>query len=55
MPGSRRELRGGRAFAVPLLGVMLLLVSYWLLVDWHNVPALLNSALAAVHWPTRSR
>jgi hypothetical protein len=51
MPVSRREVRGGAAFAAPLLGVVLLLATYWLLADWPNVPAMLSSALAAVHWP----
>jgi hypothetical protein len=52
MPGSRREMRGGRAFAVPLFGIFVLLASYWLLADWQQVPMIIGSALSVVHWPT---
>ena len=51
MPRSRKEARGGKAFAAPLFGVVLLLAFYWLLTDWQNLPAMLNSAITAVHWP----
>lgn len=51
MPESRRVARGGKAFAAPLFGVVLLLAFYWLLTDWQNLPAMLNSAITAVHWP----
>jgi hypothetical protein len=51
MPISRRQTRGGRAFATSLFGVVLLLVSYWLLADWQNVPAIISSALSAMRWP----
>jgi hypothetical protein len=51
MPSYRREVRGSRAFAVPLLGIVVLLVFYWLLADWQHVPEIFGSALAAVHWP----
>ncbi|MEA2777700.1 MAG: hypothetical protein QOF90_3106 [Acetobacteraceae bacterium] len=51
MPISRRDTRGGRAFAVPLFGVLLLLISYLLLAHWQNVPATMSSILAAAHWP----
>jgi hypothetical protein len=52
MPISRKETRGGRAFAMPLFGVVLLLASYWLLADWQNVPAMISSVLSAMHWPS---
>ena len=52
MPMSRKEARGSRAFAFPLFGIVVLLTFYWLLADWQAVPEILNSALAAVHWPT---
>jgi len=51
MPLSRRETRGGKAFAIPLFGVIFLLASYWLLADWQNVPAIISSALSAMRWP----
>ncbi len=51
MPMSRKEERGGKAFAFPLLGIVFLLACYWVLADWQAVPALLSDALASVHWP----
>lgn len=52
MPISRKEARGGRAFAFPLVGILFLLAFYWLLADWQDMPALITRALAAVPWPT---
>jgi uncharacterized RDD family membrane protein YckC len=59
MPMSRKETRGSRAFAFPLLGIVLLLACYWVLTDWQNMPTIINSALASVpnalasvHWPS---
>jgi hypothetical protein len=51
MPMSRRETRGGRAFAFPLFGIVVLLAAYWLIADWQEVPGIVNAALAVVHWP----
>jgi hypothetical protein len=52
MAGSRKETRGGKAFAAPLFGIALLLAFYWLLTDWQNLPNLINAAvMAALHWP----
>jgi hypothetical protein len=51
MPISRKEARGGRAFAFPLFGIVVLLLCYWVLAEWQDVPRLLNGALASVHWP----
>jgi hypothetical protein len=51
MAMSRRETRGGRAFAVPLFGIVALLAFYWLLADWQQVPIIVGSALSLVHWP----
>ena len=55
MPMSRKEARGGKALAFPLVGILLLLGFYWVLADWQTVTALLRNALAAVHWPNLSR
>jgi hypothetical protein len=49
MPTPRNELRGGRAFAGPLLGIVILLTCYWLLVGWHQLPAVIDFALAMVN------
>ncbi len=50
MQTSRKELRGSRAYTLPLFGIFVLLASYWLLADWEEVPAIIRSALDAVHW-----
>ncbi len=51
MAVSRKETRSAKAFAVPLLGIALLLVCYWVLADWQELPTLMSRALASVHWP----
>lgn len=45
MPMSRKVEYGGRAFAVPMLLILVLLVSYWLLTDWHALARLISSAV----------
>ena len=50
MPISRKEARGGKAFAFPLFGIMFLLTCYWVLADWQSMPLMLSNVLAAVHW-----
>lgn len=52
MPMSRKESRGGKAFALPLFGIILLLAFYWVLADWKDVPALIGDAFAAIRWPS---
>jgi hypothetical protein len=51
MPMSPKETRGARAFAFPLFGIAFLLTCYLVLVEWQDMPAMINGALAAVHWP----
>jgi hypothetical protein len=51
MPASRKEDRGAKAFALPLLGIVLLLASYWVLADWEQLPLLISGALASAYWP----
>jgi hypothetical protein len=51
MPISRKEARGGKAFALPLFGIMFLLACYWVLADWQSMPKLLSDTLAAVQRP----
>jgi putative flippase GtrA len=50
MQTSRKEMRGGRGFTVPLFGIAVLLGCYWLLVEWQHLPAFISSVLSAVHW-----
>ncbi len=47
MSTSRKAEYSGRTFAVPMVLILALLVSYWLLTDWHTLPRLIDSALAA--------
>jgi hypothetical protein len=47
---SRKEQRGGRAFAAPLIGIIFLLACYWVLADWQSMPSMVNSALASMRW-----
>ncbi len=49
MRTPRREIRGGRAFAGPVLGIVILLACYCLLVGWHHMPAIIDFALAMVN------
>jgi uncharacterized RDD family membrane protein YckC len=52
MPAPRKETRGGRAYAFPLVGILFLLACYWLLAEWHEVPMLISGALSSVkQWP----
>jgi hypothetical protein len=52
MPVSRREVRGGRAFAVPVFGIVVLLAFYWILTDWQEMPRLIDSAISTILWMT---
>lgn len=47
----QKVTRGTGSLAFPVMGILLLLVSWFLLTDWQNVPAILSSALAVVHLP----
>ena len=46
MQSSRKEMRGSKAFTVPLFGIVVLLGCYWLLRrTGKKLPALISSAL----------
>ena len=47
MPTSRKADYSGRAFAVPMGLILGLIVAYWLLTDWHALPRLISSTVAA--------
>jgi hypothetical protein len=49
---SRKETRGGRAFAFPVFGIIALLAFYWVLAEWQQMPTIVSDALASMHWPT---
>jgi len=48
MGRTKRQDRGGNAYAVPVMWIIALLGAYWLISDWHDLPRLLSSTLAAV-------
>ena len=48
MPGSRKAEHHGRAFAIPVMWILVLLLSYWLVSDWQAVPRLITGALGAI-------
>ncbi len=52
MAMSRKDLRGNRAYALPLFGIVALLASYVLLADWQQMPEVISSVLDSIHWPT---
>ena len=50
MPIPRREISSGKSFGMPLLGIVLLLASYWVLSDWHQLPVLFSETLTNFQW-----
>ncbi|HXT80508.1 MAG TPA: hypothetical protein VN702_13155 [Acetobacteraceae bacterium] len=48
MAGSRKAEHPGRAIAIPVMWILVLLVSYWLMSDWQALPRLLSSAIGAI-------
>lgn len=51
MPVSRKAAKGMGAYAVPLMGIVLLIACYVILLQWHVLPTILGSAISAAHWP----
>jgi len=37
-----------RAFLVPVVWIVALVASYWVLADWQTLPGLISNALAAI-------
>ena len=48
MPTTRKAGYSRRAFAVPVGLILGLLVTYWLLTDWHALARLISSAVVSV-------
>ena len=48
---SRKSRRGGRALALPLFGIVILLACYFVLSEWQDFPQIINTALLSMHWP----
>jgi hypothetical protein len=51
MPLSRNQRRGGKGFAAPLVGIIVLIACYWILAEWQALPAMIGATLSAMHWP----
>src|SRR3954469_7212954 len=47
MPGSKKEETNGRAFAMSVLWILVLLAGYWLIADWQVLPRLISSTFGA--------
>ncbi len=48
MPNSRKDSNGNHGYAAPVAWIVLLLCSYWVISEWHSLPALINSAIATI-------
>ncbi len=51
MPVYRKDSKSGKAFAGPLLGVVLLVACYFVLSEWQDLPKIISAAIVSVHWP----
>jgi hypothetical protein len=48
---SRKLSSGSKTFMLPLLWVVLLIATYWVLSDWESLPNVLASVKAGfLHW-----
>jgi hypothetical protein len=45
---SRKDLRSGHSFAMPLLGIAMLLAFYCVVMDWNQLPALISATLSNI-------
>lgn len=48
MTTTRREELGTKAFALPVVGILLLIGVYWLASEWQSLPRLFSAAIAAI-------
>jgi len=48
MPNSRKDSDGNHGYAAPVVWIVLLLCGYWVISEWHSLPALINSAIATI-------
>ncbi len=46
MAVPKKDEMSGRAFAVPVLWIIVLLTGYWLISDWQDLPQLFSSTIA---------
>jgi len=49
MPVVRNEARGGRAFAFPVIGIVVLLTFYWIAADWGQVRGMMVGLVSTIH------
>jgi hypothetical protein len=45
---TKQDFQGGRTYAMPVVWILVLLVSYLVLSDWDAVPRLISTTLAAI-------
>jgi hypothetical protein len=45
---DHHSILGNRAFLTPVMWILVLLGAYFVLADWHTVPSLIASTLAAI-------
>jgi hypothetical protein len=45
---DHQGILGNRAFLTPVMWILVLLGAYFVLADWHTVPSLIASTLAAI-------
>ncbi len=48
---SQKETNSARAYAASLFWVVVLMMGYWILVEWPELPKLLASLKTSLHWP----
>lgn len=46
MAVPRKDEFSGRAFAMPVLWIIVLLAGYWLISDWQELPQIFSATLA---------
>jgi hypothetical protein len=46
MAVPKKDELSGRAFAVPVLWIVVLLAGYWVISDWQSLPRLFTDTLA---------
>jgi hypothetical protein len=51
MAMSRKETSIGKAYAMPLFWVAVLMVCYWVLAEWPELPRLIAFLKANLHLP----
>lgn len=48
MPATRRDSNGAHGYLAPVALIVLLMSGYWVITEWHTLPDLIHSAIAAI-------